>query len=238
MICDFGCNNVAIKQFGSGRWCCASHTSSCPAMKKKNNLKLRTYLNYDWSDIQKVYDTGVSHSEICVMFRFASSTCMDQAVRNGLFVSRTRHEAATLARSKGKGTLTIAGRQIVTETARTTIIQRYEAGWMPKAGRCKKFTHVSPIAGEVSLDGTWELAVAVWLDSKKYNWLRNTKRFPYINLKGSLSHYTPDFWVEELNGFLEVKGYETALDRCKWSQFKDPLTVWKKKELYKNQILI
>ena len=48
-----------------------------------------------------------------------------------------------------------------------------------------------------------------------------------------LSHYTPDFWLEEHNVYLEVKGYETDLDRCKWSQFTAPLIVWKKAEINK-----
>jgi hypothetical protein len=122
-------------------------------------------------------------------------------------------------------------------SARTRIIARYEAGWLPKAGRCKKYRYFSPIAGEVLLDGTWELAVAKWLDTNEYNWKRNTKRFQYINLKGEISFYTPDFWVDEFNSYLEIKGYETALDRCKWSQFTAPLIIWKKKELFEHNIL-
>lgn len=55
----------------------------------------------------------------------------------------------------------------------------------------------------------------------------------YINLKGTNSYYTPDFWIEDWNTFLEVKGYETDLDRCKWAQFKNPLIVWKKSEINK-----
>jgi hypothetical protein len=81
----------------------------------------------------------------------------------------------------------------------------------------------------VLLDGTWEVAVANWLDENLYTWKRNTNRFSYLNLKGNVSHYTPDFWVTEFNSYLEIKGYETSLDRCKWSQFSEPLIVWKKK---------
>lgn len=117
------------------------------------------------------------------------------------------------------------------EDQRKRILQRYEQGWMPKAGRCKKIKYVSPIAGEVMLDGTWELAVAQWLDKKGWKWNRNTIRFPYINLKGTLSYYTPDFYVQELGGYLEIKGYETDLDRCKWKQFNEPLTVWRKSNI-------
>ena len=40
--------------------------------------------------------------------------------------------------------------------------------------------------------------------------------------------FRPDFYVKELDGYLEVKGYETELDRCKWAQFNEGLTVWKK----------
>lgn len=111
------------------------------------------------------------------------------------------------------------------------IIKRYESGWLPKAGRCEKYTYESVIAGIVKLDGTWELAVAKWLDKNKFNWIRNTKRFPYYDTNNKLRHYTPDFYVEELGGYLEVKGYETELDRCKWLQFKEPLTVWKKEQI-------
>jgi hypothetical protein len=34
-----------------------------------------------------------------------------------------------------------------------------------------------------------------------------------------------------------VKGYETDLDRLKWSQFTEKLIVWKKDELFKLGIL-
>ncbi len=109
--------------------------------------------------------------------------------------------------------------------------RQYENGWSPKAGRCKKYRYFSRIAGEVTLDGTWELVVAKWLDKLNYNWRRNTKRFPYIKPNGTCSYYTPDFWVEQLGGYLEIKGYETELDRCKWKQFPEKLTIWKKQEI-------
>lgn len=114
---------------------------------------------------------------------------------------------------------------------------RHANGWDNKAGRCKKYKYYSEVAGEVTLDGTWELETAKWLDKNKYNWKRNKNRFEYTHLNGNLRHYTPDFWVEEFDGYLEIKGYETDLDRCKWSQFPDKLIVWKKKELKENGVL-
>jgi hypothetical protein len=123
------------------------------------------------------------------------------------------------------------------EDASCRIIKRYEDGWMPKAGRCKKFIYESPVAGTVSLDGTWELKTAKWLDNNVVAWKRNTTRFPYTDANGKKRHYTPDFWVEDWNSYIEVKGYETDLDRIKWSQFPDQLIVWKKHELTEKGIL-
>ena len=181
---------------------------------------------YDWLLIQEDYKKGLSLRDLSKKYGMSSRT-LTIAVRNGMLLTRTKSQAAVLDAVKNPKTHTDEFK----EKQRQRILLRYEAGWMPKAGRCKKFKYISPIAGEVYLDGTWELAVANWLDKNKYNWARNKKRFKYINLRGTVSHYVPDFWVEELGGYLEVKGYETELDRCKWSQFSDPLTIWKRKEL-------
>jgi hypothetical protein len=187
---------------------------------------------YNWSEIQKDYDTGISQRDIIKKYGMSSRT-ITVAVRNGNLNSRSRRDAAILDSVKNPRTHS----EEFKIKQRDRIIARYEAGWMPKAGRCKKYRHVSPIAGEVYLDGTWELTVAKWLDENEYNWKRNTKRFQYTNLKGTISHYVPDFWVEELKSYVEVKGYETALDRCKWSQFQDPLVVWKRKELTEMKLI-
>jgi hypothetical protein len=193
---------------------------------------MKTSKLYNWSTIQQDYDSGLSQREIIKKYGM-SSRIIFIAVKNGDFKSRSRSDAAKLDAVKNPKTHS----EEFKIKQRVRIINRYESGWMPKAGRCKKYKYVSEIAGEVYLDGTWELAVAKWLDENQYNWKRNTKRFQYINLKGTISHYVPDFWVEEFNSYIEVKGYETKLDRCKWSQFSLPLIIWKKTELKKMKLI-
>ena len=83
----------------------------------------------------------------------------------------------------------------------------------------------------VTLDGSWELKVAKYFDNIGIEWERNTKRFPYINLKGKDATYCPDFYLPSKDLYIEVKGYTTDLDKCKWSQFTKKLEVWTKKEL-------
>lgn len=115
--------------------------------------------------------------------------------------------------------------------------ERYAGGWEVQCGRSLKYDYESPIAGIIKVDGTWELKVAQYLDSIGVSWRRNKQRFDYINLKGKRSTYCPDFWVDEWDTFLEVKGYKTDLDECKWSQFPHKLIVWSKKELKELNIL-
>ena len=109
--------------------------------------------------------------------------------------------------------------------------KKYQDGWAPRCGRAKKLNYTSQVAGNISVDGSWELKVAKHLDAIGVEWCRNTKRFPYLNLSGKSSTYCPDFYVRDWNTYIEVKGYETPLDRCKWSQFPEPLEVWKREKI-------
>ena len=219
-LCDFGCGMEAILTFKNGKNCCSKLTSSCPAMKKRNSAgvsaKRKELGNNFWTNGHPKGATGIAPWN-------KNKTGLQTAWNKGLSNDpRLTGKASTKEKE-------IERRNKLSKIA----TDRHANGWDNKAGRCKKYRYSSPIAGEVTLDGTWELAVAKWLDDQRYNWKRNTQRFQYINLKNVTSYYTPDFWVEELNGYLEVKGYETKLDRCKWQQFTENLIVWKKKDLQK-----
>lgn len=114
----------------------------------------------------------------------------------------------------------------------------YASGWEPTCGRCKKYDYVSPIAGVIKVDGTWELATAQYLDSLNVIWSRNKKRFDYIKPNGIPSTYQPDFYVEDWKCYIEVKGYERDLDKAKWSQFPDKLIIWKKDKIFEIKKLL
>lgn len=49
---------------------------------------------------------------------------------------------------------------------------------------------------------TWEATYARWLDYKDYNWVYEPKRFLFEKFS-----YLPDFWVKELNSYVEIKGW-------------------------------
>ncbi len=81
------------------------------------------------------------------------------------------------------------------------------------------------------LDGSWEHSFAIYLDSIGIKWERNKKRFIYNNENNNNSYYTPDFFLIDENIFIEVKGYETAKDRCKWRDFPHRLKVIRKEQI-------
>ena len=188
---------------------------------------------YDWNVIKEDYDKGMSQRDLIRKYGMSSRT-LHKAGKKGLIQFRTKIAAGKLYYSTHPPTVHT---EEFTEECRIRILKRYEDGWMPKAGRCNKYTYISEIAGTVSLDGTWELQTAQWLDENRLSWRRNTKKFPYYDDSGKLRNYTPDFWIEDWNSYLEVKGYETALDRAKWRYFPYKLLVWKKKELLERNII-
>lgn len=65
------------------------------------------------------------------------------------------------------------------------------------------------------MHSSWELLVAKWLDENNVKWTRSVKYFLY-EWNGSLKRYFPDFYLEEFDLFIEVKGYEILKDIAKW----------------------
>lgn len=144
-----------------------------------------------------------------------------------------KSKAGIPAWNKGKEG-TFKGRQHSEETKQKMSDSRnalYASGWESTAGRCPKYKYTSPIAGNISVDGSWELLFCRYADAKGLKWKRNKKRFPYTKPDGSLSTYQPDFYVDDWKCFVEVKGYETDLDQAKWDQFTEPLKILRRKEI-------
>ena len=141
-----------------------------------------------------------------------------------------------IGKSKGIGS-TEEKENIRKEKIRLSINKRYASGWESTAGRSKKYDYDSPIAGKIKVDGTWELKTCKFLDQNNYKWIRNTKRFNYIDDNGKKRTYCPDFYLIDSDIFIEVKGYITKLDKIKWSQFSNKLEVWDKKTLKDKNIL-
>lgn len=69
----------------------------------------------------------------------------------------------------------------------------------------------------IKVQGTWERDVAQVMTDKKIKWIKPTSSKHSLNYKieNIQKTYTPDFYLEDLNLYLEVKGYWWGNDREK-----------------------
>ena len=84
--------------------------------------------------------------------------------------------------------------------------------------KCKKKYSVSKqlqIAyKDIKFRSSWEVAMAKYLDHMGYNWDYEPEAF-----ETSVGFYIPDFWVKELNIYIEVKGFFRDDSKIKFEEF-------------------
>ena len=220
-FCKYGCGQKGIKQLNSGEWICSQFSAQCPEIRRKNSEHLR---KNGWKNghprVGKIpWNKGLTKN-------------------NSVRVKECGKRIKQAFKEKGHNWIGKKHSEESKEKMSKIKKEMYINGWeATSCGRAKKYKYISPIAGEISVDGKWELGVAKYLDKLKVKWKRNTKRFPYINLKGTMSTYCPDFYVSDWSCYIEVKGYKTDLDKCKWSQFPKKLLKWTSDVLIKNCII-
>ena len=109
---------------------------------------------------------------------------------------------------------------------------------MQKAARENPESYTNPIhRGRVKcfeydgvrFQGSWELIFYKWAKSKGLDPVRVKQGFPYV-WNGQRTYY-PDFYLESLSLYVEVKGYKTDRDDAKWQQFPNKLLVVDKKAI-------
>ena len=62
----------------------------------------------------------------------------------------------------------------------------------------------------VLMDSTWEVMMAMRLDELEVNWERDPKmKLEYRTRGGRKRNYIPDFYLPDLDIYIEVKGYWT-----------------------------
>ena len=79
--------------------------------------------------------------------------------------------------------------------------------------------------------GSWEVTFAKYLDNLNIKWERPNKKFDYI-YNNDNHKYLPDFYLPDYNLYIEIKGYPTQRDFCKWEQFTDNLDIYFGDDLY------
>lgn len=108
-----------------------------------------------------------------------------------------------------------------------TILRKIENGeWHTSFSRSRTHEYKG-----IRFHGMWELKYAKWLDSNNIKWRRPSESFLYY-FNDKPKRYTPDFYLIESNEYIEIKGYPTDRDFCKWDQFPFNLRIVNGKELH------
>ena len=80
----------------------------------------------------------------------------------------------------------------------------------------------------VSMDSTWEVACAKRLDDLGIRWIRNPSlKLKYTTRGRRQRNYIPDFYLPDLDIYIEVKGYWTDAARHKMEdvQKRNPVRI-------------
>jgi len=221
--CCLGCGLEGKYRYKNGKYYCNLITNKCPAKRKRDSDKKKGKKpvdrngNWIWDSCKDEHPWNYNKTYEELLGEEGAKELKKKINNN------RKNKPTGIANTVEKEKIR---RQLISDS----IKKRYENGWMPKAGRCKKIKYFSTICGEILLDGSWELLFAKWLDKNVINWIRNKNRFSYY-FDEKDRFYTPDFYIKDFDLYVEVKGYETEKDRSKWKQFPYKLKVIKEDQI-------
>ncbi len=104
------------------------------------------------------------------------------------------------------------------------VLENPESYSSSNRGRTKQI-----IIDGIKLQGQWEVDFYLWAKSEGLNPKRPDRAFKYV--WNGERWYHPDFYIESMNLYVEVKGYETERDHAKWLQFPEKLRIIKEAEI-------
>jgi len=84
--------------------------------------------------------------------------------------------------------------------------------------------------GSDKVKGKWELRVTEFLNRNNIKWTNSIHPFNYF-WKEKWHLYFPDFYLIDLDKFIEVKGYKTDRDVEKWKSVDKELIIIDKSNL-------
>ena len=212
-LCSFGCGDEGKYFFKSGNVCCSPSSNQCEKKKSiDSERKKGTFSGIpSWKMGCGVWNKGLTKETNLILKK--SSEKFKKNYKEGKY-KKSNGVAPTI---KGE----LRRRQKISVTMKKN---PNAGGYRYGSGRGVKTWYESKIAGRVFLDSSWELEYAKYLDKNNIKWTRNLTKFSYI-WEGINRYYIPDFYIEEHDFYVEVKGYKTEKDEGKWKYFPHKLKV-------------
>lgn len=170
------------------------HTNSCKGLIVKKN----TYNRYDWNEIQKSYDSGLSYRGLSDKYGMCQQT-LAKAMKRGDLKTRSVSDGLKEYYKEHEGTR-------MSEDNKNILSKRMSEH--NHGGRCKWFK----VDGK-SVQGTWERDFALYCNDHQIEWTR-CKSIKYV-INGVSKNYTPDFHIPEYDTYVEIKGHWWGNDKEK-----------------------
>lgn len=184
-LCDYGCGQEAKFKFKNGKVCCSEFYSQCPSLRKKNSAGLKKAHNegrlkgWPISNEKRAWSKGLTKETDERINKIAEN--LKNRYKNGEIIPHFK------------------GKHHSKETKERISIKRTD--YIHNADTHVKWFIVSNGQKELKVQGTWERDVANKLTELGVQWTR--KSLIYDGFR----RYTPDFYLPDLNIFIEVKGF-------------------------------
>ena len=204
-LCSYGCGKEGIYQLKNGKFCCSKSCSGCSEIKKKNSEARK----------KQIAEQKLNGTFTCNFSRFGHTAWnkgltkeTDERVKKSSETYKNNYKAGKF-KLKGGHRHTIETKDKLSEI-RSKYLEKCPNGF-PDVGWYK----IQNINGEeFTVRGTWERDFGNYLTLHKILWIRNIY-LKYIKSDGSIHRYNPDFYLPELDLYIEVKGYFSEKDKLK-----------------------
>lgn len=195
--CYYGCGNLARYITKQGTLICSKSPNQCPVNRRKNSLKGKeSYKNGSRISGSERYKN--LSSEIKERMKWNKGLTKNTDLR----VSK-QAETAKERFKNGEIIPSFKGRNHTSTTKKKMSKKRIE--YLTNHNNyCEWFT----IDG-ISLQGSWEYQVALWLKEQEIDFARNA-----LTYQGH-RRYTPDFYIPKYDFYIEVKGFMRDNDKRK-----------------------
>lgn len=191
--CHYGCGQQAKHQNKSGNWMCDTSANKCPENKKKNSKGLK-----------ESYSSGKKRDPKEIYRNLPEETKRKMNWNKGL----TKHDHPSIVKysdTLSKKMTGQPGKKHTKESKEKMSLRRIE--FLENNSKWCNWYEV----GGIKVQGLLEKNFAEFLLSKNLSFKR--ERLIYQDYR----RYTPDFYIPELNLYIEVKGFLFEKDKAKLS---------------------
>ena len=167
----------------------------------------------------KTYRTKETHPEWAM--RVSSTHCERGHILGEKNPMKNREVATRMGASRSKKFQTDESfRQMTSDIVR----QAWAVGKFDgvRVGKCKWHKFTKQDGTTCNLQGTWELAYAMWLDENGIPFIAHRGRITYLDEQGKTRSYYPDFYLPNSNEYVDIKNhYHFNLSKEKWKKIHE-----------------